>query len=223
MAVPAWMLDVARGPNLSGIPVKLGAITGAVTAGVFDANPQGAWSPDPCGYPDIDFQTYCTDILPHFSSPNDYIPTPYASATGMNPPWVLGGIKKAAYLYENRTALMGATSDSPAVENAGLQLAIWETLYDTSLDIAAGSFFVRGTATGDALQAMKDAKKYLDAIPTTFTAQPGTWLKPNVGTGEAPYQGLIFTPRRVPDGGLTITLLGMALTGASLFGRRLRG
>jgi hypothetical protein len=223
MAVPSWTINVARGANTTGIPIKLGAITGNVTAGVFNADPVGAWTPDPQAFPDVNFQTYCTDIIPHFAASNDYDPTPFATATGVNPLWVAGGIQKAAYLYENRVALMAGTGHTPAVENAALQLAIWETLYDTTLNIGGGNFYVRASAAGDALLAKSDAATYLAAIPGLFAIHAGSWLAPHIDKGEAPYQGLIITPRpRVPDGGLTIALLGMGLTGVSLLGRKFR-
>src|SRR6185437_3454930 len=69
--------------------------------------------------------TYCTDVGAFLANSYNYTPTALSSATGVSPAWISGGIQNAAKLWFNDKG-----TATTATQTAGLQLAIWELLYN---------------------------------------------------------------------------------------------
>lgn len=126
--------------------------TGNVLAGQFHGyfNPNS--DPDGSLGPDDFFRFFCIDI----TSPVDTGPDAYTRVAGV------GDATKAAQLsqlfdqfYPNKTTGTyysgGPTNfgDFPdATSSAAFQLAVWEILFDTNLDLTSGTFTATSTAAG---------------------------------------------------------------------------
>jgi hypothetical protein len=168
--------------------------------------------------------TYCTDFAGALNVPQvvSFDRISGVGQTGLDPrnPWGAGGFQNAAFLVDK----YGASAAASPIKSAGLALAVWETLYDStglqqgSFDFSSGSFRVRSVTDKGMLSS---AKTYLAALDgSDYTPINNYWLRPstsgfpgNVG------QGLIDPVRgggSVPEGGVTIGLLGMALGGLML-------
>ncbi len=168
--------------------------------------------------------TYCTDLTGVLNVPQsaNFDRIAGAGQTGLDPnnPWGNGGFQNAAFLVEK----YGAVASANPVAGAGLQLAVWKSLYD-STGLQQGNFafnsgnFKVSSVSDQAMLA--DANTYLASLNgSDYEAISSYWLKPdpngwprNVG------QGLIDPVSgggSVPDGGVTIGLLGMALGGLVL-------
>lgn len=144
--------------------------------------------------------SFCTDVGVDWKNKDNYTAQSFNGATGINPSWSTDpqSIENAAWLYN--TFFVGQTTT--AAEDAGLQLAIWKVLYDTTASgliayntlssiFSTGSF----TAWGFSSAAMLDAENYvadLDASRNggSFTTYDDTWLSPNDNDS----QGLLYTP-----------------------------
>ena len=217
--------------NTWAIPIR-------VTGGSSLPNPIPGEAMSP-GFDKNNFLTYCTDVSAplHLGTAHGFDPTPFASQTGVNPTWEATGIgiERAAYLFDNFLSQPGQT----AAMKAGLQVAIWEVLYDTDvgsdaahgqvsgLSLAGGRFRMTSstfynTGSGSTLGA---AKAYLDLLThvsaTTLASYDSEWLKPN----PLNVQGLLFPDTvmsaPVPDAGTSVALLGLALTGLAAFKARI--
>ena len=171
--------------------------------------------------------TYCTDVAGTLNVPQvaNFDRISGAGQTGLDPrnPWGAGGFQNAAFLVDK----FGATAAADPVAAAGLALAVWETLYDSTglqqgkFDFNSGNFRDRSVTDKEMLA---DAKMFVAALNgSDYTPINNYWLKPspsgfpgNVG------QGLIDSVRgggghgSVPEGGVTIGLLSMAIGGLTL-------
>ena len=168
--------------------------------------------------------TYCTDLRGSLNVPQvasfDRISAVGQTGLDSSNPWGAGGFQNAAFLVEK----YGATASADPLAGAGLQLAVWKSLYD-STGLQKGNFafnsgnFQVSSVTDQAMLA--DANAYLASLKgADYEAVSSYWLKPdpngfpgNVG------QGLIDPVSgrgSVPDGGVTVGLLGMALGGLVL-------
>jgi hypothetical protein len=168
--------------------------------------------------------TYCTDVGVSIASTYNYTPlsfTAAASVGGVNPTWISGGIQNAAAIwYANKGSAV--TVD----QQAGLQLAIWEALYNNKSTYTAGSFFsssnggfhILSSDVGDIAVAATDAAGYLNGLSGDLAAPSGDWLEPNNDCGS---QGLLY-PSQVPEATSTLMLLGAALTTLGFASRKLR-
>jgi hypothetical protein len=155
--------------------------------------------------------TFCTDVGVEWNdSTTAYTAKTFAASDGVNPPWsaVPQAIQNAAWIYKtyflNQEASIVANAGTTADENiaAGIQLAIWKVLYDTTssggLDsggniFTAGNFQASGFGGGITV-----AEGYISALLSarsdgTFATYTETWLGPNNGNS----QGLIYSP--VPE------------------------
>jgi hypothetical protein len=176
--------------------------------------------------------TYCTDVGVWLANTYNYTPLSFSSAAsvgGVNPTWISGGIQNAATIwYANNSA-------STVDQQAGLQLAIWEALYNNKSTYTAANFFsssnggfhITSSDGGDIATAVNDAVSYLNGLSGDATPPTGDWLEPvnNSGSFCGGSQGLLYPispPPSVPEATSTLTLLGAALTTLGFAGRKLR-
>jgi hypothetical protein len=173
--------------------------------------------------------TYCTDVGTFLTSPHEY--TPYTippAQLGVNPTWVSGGIQKAAALFSlNNNAI------SQDYQRAGLQLAIWEILYNTEGSYAGTDFFnngnngfyIQSADSGDTALAANYAAAILNQVlalsPSQLAAADSRvlWLAPTEGALIQGSQGLLY---KVPDLASTFVMFAMALTALGMADRKLR-
>jgi hypothetical protein len=135
--------------------------------------------------------TFCTDVGIYWNNATTaYKATSFASATGVMPAWsaVPQAIQNASYIY-NEVYIPAATAHTiTADQAAGMQLAIWKVLYDTSNtpQYNASTSFTSGRfqANGFGSSAMADAATYVSAVDTArngsfnFSQFTDTWLDP---------------------------------------------
>jgi hypothetical protein len=171
--------------------------------------------------------TYCTDVGVYLATTYNYTPLSLSSAAsvgGVNPTWISGGIQNAATIWSAYSAL--AAADATGVKEAGLQLAIWEALYNNKSTYTAGSFFsssnggfyITSSDSGNIALAASDATAWLNNLGNLSTASNVEWLEPNNDCGS---QGLLY-PSQVPEATSTLMLLGAALTTLGFTSRKLR-
>lgn len=178
--------------------------------------------------------TYCTDVGAFLSSPYNYTPTPITatSPNGVSPAWISGGIQNAATLWYNDHA---AASAGGAVTTAGLQLAIWELLYNNitggyNLNSAANNGFHITSTDSTTLAAESDAAADLSQLGNLPPAQNVEWMAPTAADGSlGGSQGLLYqapglTDLTAPDSTSTLALLAIVLGGLGVTaGRMSRG
>lgn len=140
------------------------------------------------------FTSVCTDISGTLYLGNTYsysAPTPFAGNTGLDPTWGAGnGPGLVLNNLANEQAAINAAADIFYVNNsvlsgsdvnakAGLQLAVWCALYDTSAGETASQLAAALTSTG--------SRFYLDANQTTgnTTTWSGGWGSTSLGTSTA--------------------------------------
>lgn len=176
--------------------------------------------------------TYCTDVGVLLSTTFNYTPTALSSANGVAPAWISGGIQNAATLWADDSA--AATT---ATQTAGMQLAIWELLYNkVGTSYSASTFTSSGnggfhvTTSNSAVTA---AETYAAQILNGFASLPSEtgveWLAPTEQNGSiGGSQGLLYqgaaptgVPQGVPDASSTLGLLGMAVVALGLAGKKL--
>jgi hypothetical protein len=177
--------------------------------------------------------TYCTDVGADLAMTYNY--TPYAftapQATGVNPSWISGGIQNAAAIWYAYGASAGA--DATGVQEAGLQLAIWEALYNNKATYTSSSFFnssnggfyITSSDSGNIGTAASDAAAWLNSLGSLPAAPNGDWLAPVNADGViGGSQGLLYPSAppipQVPEASSTLMLLGAALTTLGFVGRR---
>ena len=155
----------------------------------------------------LTIQTFCTDVSVDWKNSDTYTAENFAGQTGVSPQWAgSAAIQDVAYLYA--TYFVGQTLNLD--QDAGMQLAIWKLLYDTSADgtiSSSVSSFGSGKlqAWGFGTTAMNDAENYISDVMaarstdgSNFPTYAGLWLKPDDGDS----QGLIYTSG-TPTGNLT--------------------
>jgi hypothetical protein len=95
---------------------------------------------------DFDFFTYCVDIYKFLEDPQDVSIGSTNSLFGY--PIAQDGAAKAAWLFNTYAAgIRKSTGFTANYQAAGLQVSIWEALYDASFDLGNGQF--RAALTGD--------------------------------------------------------------------------
>ena len=156
-------------------------INGALAGGIQIVQVGG----DGAGLPST-YTTVCTDISGSLYLGQAYwykAPVSFSNESGVKPKWGAdnaGGlvdqasadkaIQNAAELFYKHSGGMAATGlqGSDAVQMAGLQLAVWEALYDTSSSgqvvLGGGTRFQVAPATGDQQKAIDDATALINGL-----------------------------------------------------------
>lgn len=144
--------------------------------------------------------SFCTDVGVDWKNKDNYTAQSFNGATGISPVWSQDpqSIENAAWLYN--TYFVGQSTT--AAQDAGIQLAIWKVLYDTTASgtIAyntLSTLFSTGSlnAWGFSTSAMTDAENYVAALDAArnggaFMTYIDTLLKPNANDS----QELLYTP-----------------------------
>jgi len=125
-------------------------------------------SPTPAGY-DSSFIAYCADIEHYLQTTEtvDLLSTDLLNPSSLTP--ATG--PEVAYLYDHFGPLVSSDLDA-----AGLQVAIWETLYDgeTNSGLSGGNFQLVGS--GPTYTSVKNkANSYLSALDGS--TDDATWLR----------------------------------------------
>jgi hypothetical protein len=110
------------------------------------------------------------------------------------------------------------------IQEAGLQLAIWEALYNSRATYTSGSlfsssnggFYITSSDSGNIALAASDAAAWLNSLGSLPAAPNVQWLEPDNDSGS---QGLLC---QVPEATSTLTLLSVALTTLGIAGWKLR-
>lgn len=168
--------------------------------------------------------TYCTDLTGLLYVPQvaNFDRISGVGQTGLDPrnPWGAGGFQNAAFLVDK----YGSVASADPVAGAGLALAVWKSLYDSTglqqgnFDFNSGNMRVRSVSDAGMLA---NANLYLASLSgSDYMAINNYWLRPNPsGFPGNVGQGLIDPVRgggSVPESAATIGLLGMALGGLIL-------
>lgn len=159
-------------PNLYGgsATLSLDGITRNVLAGQIQATSSTG-----------SFVSYCTDLgnvlAAGWFTPVDISIAPGSGST--NPQWTPGGIQRSTWAARTFGPLVASNDDA-----IGLQLAIWECLYDSQLSGNSGRLqFVH-----------PKAQQIIAAVPSNPDV-PGVWYMPSGSTGVYRIaQGLVDVP-----------------------------
>jgi len=144
------------------------------------------------------FYSYCVDVLNNEQDPQ------WVNVRSTNDALAPAVLTKAAWLFDS-FAVDVHNSGTNAMA-AGLQLAIWEVLYDSTYDLSSGAFWV-ASASSDALNY---GKLYLDALTNaggSYTSATAAWLDAAPGAGQDQ-----VTTAPVPEPA-TLALLATGLAG----------
>jgi hypothetical protein len=128
----------------------------------------------PAGYSDS-FYSYCVDVL------NNELDPEWVNIRSTSDALAAPELTKAAWLF-NQFAVNIHNSGTNAMA-AGLQLAIWEVLYDSTYDLSSGAFRVASAST----DALNYGASYLQALTNAgsgYASAKATWLDANAGAGQ---------------------------------------
>lgn len=154
------------------------------------------------------FYSYCVDLA-HFVTSTQQVTV--QSSVGFSNGGVANGIAKSAWLLNQYAAGIHSMADTTtaALYSAGLQIAIWEALYDTSANLAGGGF----TATTTNTTVMNAATGYLTQLYNSNMTGVATVLNSNLTTGQDQMIAQVDEPS-------TLLLVGLAFFGFATLARR---
>lgn len=166
-------------------------------------------------------KSYCTDVGISLARSFNYVPTSMSAATGFAPVWITGGGENAARLwyFDKGAATTG-------IQTAGMQLAIWELLYNNVLGNYNSSIFSDPSNNGfyvasndaDTIAAEAYAVTILNGFKDLPVDLPPevVWLAPTMADGQiGGSQGLFYAEPEsyaAPDVTWTFGLLGLIVT-----------
>jgi hypothetical protein len=198
-------------PSLGGqnVSVSYNGANKSLVAGEFRATFNGPTAP---GY-SSSFIAYCTDLLSALRS-GYFTPRTFPEGPNpeTNPNWVALGGQKAAYLYNNNAAVVSGDN----LQTAALQIAIWEVLYDSNVDLMGGLFKVATVDVKNAAQVILNTLAGVD--DETLKTYTQTWWQATTGADGSQLrnsQGIIgpgprtSVPAPVAGLGLTSLLIGL--------------
>jgi hypothetical protein len=161
------------------------------------------------------FMSYCVDLFSTVYVPGSEIVTPRPIGelgSGGNPLNSVGTPGGAVGWLYNTYQVGGLVTNT--AQAAGLQVAIWEVIYDSSRDLSAGSFYLNdASASGN----YRDyAQQYLTALGSN-TNYNAVWLDQTNGQNQAYGQDLIGPTIPEPQ---SLLLFGLGLVGVARRFRR---
>jgi hypothetical protein len=197
--------DFVRTDLGDSVSIKNSGTTETIFAGQLYFNIYGG-----TGYTQLQYQydTYCVDLAHTISAGQEYVVTPTSTSSGLNEG------AQIAYLY-NKYALGLYGSSYKVTTNdqaAGLQVAIWNLLDDSSdtLQTSSGNFqlLTTGNVATIAQADLTDASTHSDTAYWLDAASGGQYqMAPNC----PPFNGAA-----VPEAG-TVSMLGSVVCAGGLF------
>lgn len=153
------------------------------------------------------FYSYCVDLAHFVTDPQNVT---VRSSDGFTNGVVDGG-SKAAWLFNQYASGIHQMTDltTAALYSAGLQIAIWEAMYDTTANLEAGGF----TATASNSTVMTAARTYLTELYNSNMVGTATILDSTGPTGQDQIIAQVSEPS-------TLMLMGLAFFGFAMLARR---